>query len=774
MISERPFADGRHTAVLVFNALRTDAGRLTQLWLARLRALDQAGWATHAALINKDARLDQTVRTLVKRGQLPAGTVVHHYAMRDRRIRPAWWGPLPPGGSIDPRVGDWLDWLTGQIPGAVVFADSPAAYPYLAHMTNPLVARVAGIHLNHLADPDRPGASGTAQSPALGPLADRFEERFAACQQHFDAVVVKTAAQAADLRTRFGADTPVVVIPPAVAPPASVEPEAGAPAEPGAGDAAEARPADGAEGQVAGRTTPGAESRTGRRLVSIGRLEPESGHADAIRALAALAPTHPDLRLDVVGTGPLGEELLGLAGELGVAQQVQIVRPGRDPDVPFRGARLSIWAGRQESCPLTIVRSLGHGVPVLARDVRYGPAELVTSAALGVLVAPEEDLAEALAGMLRLPHDPAEVLATAAPLLRRTDPATVAARWVTLASRLADEVCDHRTPSLLIESVATTTRVLRLPGVLADAGTALSSWSSELPGLVEPAGWLSEPPRPPGSEPDEDEDEAPVHPHAAGPTREVVVSLRSNALAFVATETGQPFRIDFTDGAAVSPLLCTGFSSRIIASRVGNATLHRQSDGTVWVTPRPELLLAESVDGRLLVRTGPEEPPSDVTHAIDWVVDVDWADLVATPRGAAFRGTLRATGIAPDEGSAPAICVTDMGGFSRAVGQLHYTSEPVVEGLAWAAPVDGVLEVDPLIRTTDLARRALALHVGYRGLLVPVGGLWTHGHRAPIHLSSPRGEVTLLPSPGGRVLAAPGKGYRARASGVVRAVVRRG
>ena len=76
--------------------------------------------------------------------------------------------------------------------------------------------------------------------------------------------------------------------------------------------------------------------------------------------------------------------------------------------------------------------------------------------------------------------------------------------------------------------------------------------------------------------------------------------------------------------------------------------------------------------------------------------------------------------------------------------------------------------------TTDLARGALALHVGFRGLLVPIGGLWTHGRRSPMHLSCPRGMVTLLPSPGGRVLAAPGKGYRARTSGAIRGAMGRG
>ena len=110
-----------------------------------------------------------------------------------------------------------------------------------------------------------------------------------------------------------------------------------------------------------------------------------------------------------------------------------------------------------------------------------------------------------------------------------------------MAAELADRACDHRTPTLAVETITTTTRVLRMTGVLADSATGLMEWSCELPGLLEPVGWLMEPP--PVSGADDDEDGAPpVHPHAAGPTREVVVQLRSNALAFVANESGAAAR----------------------------------------------------------------------------------------------------------------------------------------------------------------------------------------------------------------------------------------
>jgi glycosyltransferase involved in cell wall biosynthesis len=732
VISERPFADGRRTAVFVFNELKPDGGRLTQMWLARLQAFDAAGWATHAAFINKDAALSAKVDRMVAEGRFPAGTGVHHYALRDRTVRASWWGPLPDGQTMDDRVGDWLDWLTGQVPGAVVVADSPAAYPYVARMTNPLVARVAGIHLNHLAD-------ASADADPSSAMVPRFAARFADVQQHFDALVTPTAWQAADLRSRLGSDTPVTVIPPAV----GHEVQSGA---------------------VVPAPLP-------RRMVSVGALESGYHHDGSIRALHSLSGRYPDLRLEIVGEGDRAEGLLELAAQLGVANRVSLL-PASSQGI-WAGTRLALWTGNRESCPLAIIQALGAGVPVVAHDVRYGPRELITDARLGALVDPGADLASTIDAQLRTPHEPQEVLDAAGSLVRRTEPRAVGQRWVALAAELADQVCDHRAPSLLVETISTHARVIRVMGVLADSASPLTAWACQLPNQPEPAGWLAEPIVPPADEAEAD-DEPPVHPHAAGPTREVVLRMRSDALAFAATESGEPFPIEFGDGTTTVRVLTTQVSDRIIAARIGNATLSRRSDGSLWVSPRRELLFASNVDGRLLVRTGPDEPPSDVTHAIDWVVDIDWKDLSPGAEGVSFVGMLRAVGIAPADDSPPAVCVADVGGFARSIGVLHYTGEPRIEGLEWSAPVSGMIETDPLVATTQLARRALPLFVGYRGLLAPIGGLWTHGARTRMLLSSERGEVTLLPSPGGRVLAAPGRGYRARMSGALRTAVRGG
>lgn len=745
--SVRPLSDGRPTALFVFHKLRADGGRLTKFWLGRLRAFADAGWATHAALISKDAQLEATIDRLVQDGRMPADTVVHHYALRDRRIRPSWFAPLGPDGSIDPRVGDWLDWLTTQVPGAVVIADSPAAFPYLAHMTNPLVARVAGIHLNHLS------RSAIDLDPAATPMTPRFAERFEDCWQAFDALVVMTEAQAADLRARFGPDTPTKVIPALIDPPTS-------------------------ESNV------GRSETTGSRIVAVGPLEDAARHAHALRAAAPALRADLTLGLDIVGEGELAGQLADLAAELGVEQQVRFLPTPDDEHSPFADARLTLWTGKRESCPLSIIRSLAAGVPVVAYDVRYGPAELLADPTLGTLVASGDvaALEQAIADRLAQQTDTDEFGQAAAPVVQRTDPAEVGAQWTALAADLSHRAFRSEAPAVLVESVNASSRVLRLPGALASSSAALGSWMCELPGQAEPAGRLVVTS---ASGPADDEHEPltirllkrAAAPFRSGPTgrgarklpvREVVVQLRSPALATEATESGHPYRIEFTDGSTSVPLLSAGFETRPIASRVGNALLSRHPDGTVWVEPLHEFLQGVNEDGGILARHTPEGPASDVTHAVHWGVDLDWADLRPSEQGATFSGMLRAACIIPADDAPPAICVTDVGGFARVVGQLHYRTDPTIEGLTWSVPVEGVIRVDPLVATAQLARRAIALQIGMPGLLTPVGTLRSHGDRSLVRLSCPRGDVTLLPSPGGRVLAAPGRGYRAVAGTTIR------
>ena len=59
-------------------------------------------------------------------------------------------------------------------------------------------------------------------------------------------------------------------------------------------------------------------------VVSVGRIERYKGHHRAVEALPYLLKTHPDARVEILGSGPYEDELRRLADELGVGDRVSI------------------------------------------------------------------------------------------------------------------------------------------------------------------------------------------------------------------------------------------------------------------------------------------------------------------------------------------------------------------------------------------------------------------------------------------------------------------
>ncbi|WP_084152092.1 glycosyltransferase family 4 protein [Nocardioides halotolerans] len=59
-------------------------------------------------------------------------------------------------------------------------------------------------------------------------------------------------------------------------------------------------------------------------VTSVGRLERYKGHHKAIEALPYLLKTHPEARVEILGSGPYEDELWALAEQLGVREKVTI------------------------------------------------------------------------------------------------------------------------------------------------------------------------------------------------------------------------------------------------------------------------------------------------------------------------------------------------------------------------------------------------------------------------------------------------------------------
>jgi len=159
-------------------------------------------------------------------------------------------------------------------------------------------------------------------------------------------------------------------------------------------------------------------------LVSVGRMVPQKGFDDLIRAFAM----QREGSLVILGEGPLRPELEALAQNLGVAERIAMPGFLNAPEHILQAADLYVSSSHWEGYPLTLIEAYACGLPVVARTCDFGPAEIVRADRPGRLVQSEDvaDLAsavsECLSNEIRFP--PGTVVD-----LSENDPNHVAARY---------------------------------------------------------------------------------------------------------------------------------------------------------------------------------------------------------------------------------------------------------------------------------------------------------------------------------------------------------
>jgi len=126
-------------------------------------------------------------------------------------------------------------------------------------------------------------------------------------------------------------------------------------------------------------------------LLNVKRLHPLAGQRYVIEAMNEIIRLHPDTRLVICGTGPLLEELKGIARSAGVERHVTF--PGLiDNSAIARycaAADLFVLPSLLEALPTVAVEALASGTPVLSSD-NPGGLELSDVFGLDVQVVPGE------------------------------------------------------------------------------------------------------------------------------------------------------------------------------------------------------------------------------------------------------------------------------------------------------------------------------------------------------------------------------------------------
>jgi glycosyltransferase involved in cell wall biosynthesis len=139
-------------------------------------------------------------------------------------------------------------------------------------------------------------------------------------------------------------------------------------------------------------------------VLCIARLVRKKGIDVLIDAVALLANSLPELRAEIIGAGPLADELCSLADGRGVSDRVRFLgaKSSQEVDLALRGASMFVLASRiatdgdREGMPTVLLEALARGLPVISTNTS-GISEVIQNGRTGLLVPPDDPSALALA-----------------------------------------------------------------------------------------------------------------------------------------------------------------------------------------------------------------------------------------------------------------------------------------------------------------------------------------------------------------------------------------
>lgn len=140
-------------------------------------------------------------------------------------------------------------------------------------------------------------------------------------------------------------------------------------------------------------------------LLFVGRVAEIKDLPTMLRAFALAVQRRPELRLWIVGDGPVRVALEELAVELGVSDRVHFYGQRLDTAALFRAADAFCMSSVSEGLPMSLLQAMSIGLPALVTDVG-GMQEVLQLSGGGVRV-PVGDSAAMADAMVRLAGDAA-------------------------------------------------------------------------------------------------------------------------------------------------------------------------------------------------------------------------------------------------------------------------------------------------------------------------------------------------------------------------------
>lgn len=125
-------------------------------------------------------------------------------------------------------------------------------------------------------------------------------------------------------------------------------------------------------------------------ILFVGRLTQAKGVDILLKAVKILKNKYSkNLKIAIVGDGPLKENLNNLAVELGVNEEVRFLGVRKDIGKLMESSNIFILPSRWEGLPMVILEAMSRGMGIIATKVG-GIPEVIENGKEGILISPED------------------------------------------------------------------------------------------------------------------------------------------------------------------------------------------------------------------------------------------------------------------------------------------------------------------------------------------------------------------------------------------------
>lgn len=178
-------------------------------------------------------------------------------------------------------------------------------------------------------------------------------------------------------------------------------------------------------------------SYEGKRIISVGRLQPQKGYDILIPAMKPVFDAHPDWHLDIYGEGPDRDMLQNMINALDLSSHITLCGYSDNIRHELRNSAISIVSSRFEGFPMAILEALSCGVPTVSFDCPQGPKQLLKDGA-GLLVEPEnqEKMTESILKMIESPDLRESSKKQGYKNMQEYTPERITERWIELLSTI--------------------------------------------------------------------------------------------------------------------------------------------------------------------------------------------------------------------------------------------------------------------------------------------------------------------------------------------------